>query len=175
MKHFCKVLKLMSLLDIILTRRSIRRYEKKDIPQDILTQILEAGRQAPSAVNKQPIRFIVVKNNEAKKGFSNLLFNHFIADAPVVIVGCSDVNSLLTGKWATVDTTIALQNMVIAAWSLGVGSCWIGAFNEDKVKEALKIPDKWKVVALITLGYPDEQPKQRKKKSLDELFSFNSF
>jgi nitroreductase len=65
--------------------------------------------------------------------------------------------------------------LVIAAWALGVGSCWIGDFREEKVKELLKIPDKWKVVALVTLGYPAEQPKQRKKKPVEELFSFNSF
>ena len=165
----------MSFIDCILTRRSIRRYEKKDISEDALAQILEAGRQAPSAVNKQPIHFIIVKDNEIKKGFSNFLFNRFINDAPVVLVGCADVNSLLTGKWAIVDAVIAMQNMVIAAWTLGVGSCWIGACNEDKVKELLKIPDKWKVVALITFGYPTEQPKPRKKKPFEELFSFNSF
>jgi nitroreductase len=165
----------MSLIDFILTRRSIRRYERKDVPEEILTQILETGRQAPSAVNKQPIHFIIVKDDELKKGFSDIPFNHFINEAPVVIVGCADVNSLLTGKWAIVDTTIAMQNMVIAAWTLGIGSCWIGAFNEKKVKELLKIPEKWKVVALVTLGYPEEQPKQRKKKPIEELFSFNSF
>jgi nitroreductase len=140
-----------------------------------LTQILEAGRQAPSAVNKQPIRFIIVKDNEIKKGLSNSLFNRFINDAPVVIIGCADVNSLLTGKWAVVDTAIAMQNMVIAAWMLGVGSCWIGAFNEKKTKQMLKIPEKWKVVALLTLGYPAEKPKNRKKKPLKELFNFNNF
>ena len=103
------------------------------------------------------------------------MFNRFIKNAPVVVVGCADVNALLTGKWVIVDTSIALQNMVIAAWTLGVGSCWIGEFTEKKVKELLKIPDKWKVVALVTLGYPAEQLKQRKKKPVEELFSFNSF
>jgi nitroreductase len=165
----------MSILDLIVNRRSIRRYEAKDIPEDVMKQILEAGRQAPSAVNKQPIHFIIVKDHELAKKFSNLPFNSFIKDAPAVIVGCADVKSLLTGKWAVVDTTIAMQNMVIAAWALGVGSCWIGAFDEKKVKESLKIPDKWKVVALLTIGYPAEQPKPRKKKPIEELFSFNTF
>ena len=68
-----------------------------------------------------------------------------------------------------------MQNMVIAAWTLGVGSCWIGSFNEKKVKEQVKIPEKWKVVALITLGYPAEQPKERKKKSIKKMFSKNMF
>lgn len=165
----------MSLIDFILTRRSIRQYEKKEITQEVMAQIFEAGQHAPSAANKQPIRFIILNDDEIKKELSNGLFNRFVKDAPVVIVGCANVNSLLTGKWAIVDAAIAMQNMVIAAWTLGVGSCWIGAFNEKKVKELLKIPDKWKVVALLTLGYPAEQPKQRKKKPVEEMFSFNSF
>jgi nitroreductase len=103
------------------------------------------------------------------------LITRFVKTAPIAIAGCADVESLLTGKWAIVDATIALQNMVIAAWALGIGSCWIGACNEEKVKELLKIPDKWKFVALLTLGYPAEQPKPRKKKQFEDLFNFNSF
>jgi nitroreductase len=165
----------MSVVDSILSRRSVRKYQNKEIPQEVVNQILEAGRQAPSAINKQPIRFVVVKDGEITKDFSSALFNRFVKDAPMVIVGCADVKSLLTGKWAVIDTTIALQNMVIAAWSLGVGSCWIGAFNEEKIKQLLKIPQKWKVVALVTFGYPDEESKPKKKKSVEELFGFNSF
>jgi len=165
----------MSLLDLILSRRSIRRYETKDISEEVLKQILEAGRQAPSAANRQPVRFVIVKDHDLLKVLCDTLFTRFVKYAPVAIVGCADIKSLLTGKWAVVDATIAMENMVIAAWSLGVGSCWIGACKEEKVKELLKIPDKWKVVALVTLGYPAEQPKPRKKKSFEELFKFNSF
>jgi len=167
--------KSMSLLDVILSRRSIRSYENKEIPQEILRQVLEAGRQAPSAANRQPIRFVVVTDSEAKNELSKSLFGKHIKNAPVVIVGCADEKSLLTGKWAVVDTTIALQNIVIAAWTFGIGSCWIGSFSEEKVKELLKIPDKWKVVALLTLGYPAEQPKAKNRKPFEELFSFNKF
>jgi len=165
----------MSLFDLILSRRSIRSYENKDLPEEVLQQILEAGRQAPSAVNRQPIRFVVVNEHDMMKNLCDNLINRFVKYAPVAIVGCADVKSLLTGKWAVVDTTIAMQNMVIAAWTLGIGSCWIGACNEEKVKELLKIPDKWKFVALVTFGYPAEQPKPRKKKQFEKLFSFNSF
>ena len=165
----------MSLINAILTRRSIRRYETKDIPEEVLQQILEAGRQAPSAANRQPIRFVIVKDHDILKILCDSLHARVVKYAPLAIVACADVKSLLTGKWAVVDATIAMQNMVIAAWTLGVGSCWIGACNEEKVKELLKIPDKWKVVALITFGYPAEQPKPRKKKPFEELFSFNSF
>ncbi|UCE29339.1 MAG: nitroreductase family protein [Candidatus Bathyarchaeota archaeon] len=165
----------MSLLDLILTRRSIRRYENKDIPEEVLRQILETGRQAPSAANRQPIHFIVVTDRDILKNLCDNLINRFVKYAPVAIVGCADIKSLLTGRWAVVDATIAMENMVIAAWILGIGSCWIGACNEEKVKELLKIPDKWKFVALLTLGYPAEQPKQRKKKAFEKMFSFNSF
>ncbi|UCF59258.1 MAG: nitroreductase family protein [Candidatus Bathyarchaeota archaeon] len=165
----------MSLLDLILTRRSIRRYENKDIPEEVLQQILETGRQAPSAANRQPIHFVIVTDRDILKNLCDNLINRFVKYAPVAIVGCADIKSLLTGRWAVVDATIAMENMVIAAWTLGIGSCWIGACNEEKVKELLKIPDKWKVVALVTLGYPAEQPKQRKKKVVEEMFSFNSF
>ena len=164
----------MSLIDLILSRRSIRKYEKKEIPEEVLNQIFEAGQNAPSAGNKQPIRFIILKEQEIKKNLSGT-FSRFLKDSPVVIVGCADVKALLTGKWAVVDTTIAIQNMVIAAWALGVGSCWIGSFDEKKVKELLKIPERWKVVALLTFGYPSEQPKQRKKKPFEKMFSFNRF
>jgi nitroreductase len=165
----------MGLLDLILTRRSIRRYENKDIPEEVLQQILETGRQAPSAANRQPIHFVIVTDRDILKNLCDNLINRFVKYAPIAIVGCADIKSLLTGKWAVVDATIAMENMVIAAWTLGIGSCWIGACNEKKVKELLKIPDKWKFVALLTLGYPAEQPKQRKKKPFEKMCSFNSF
>jgi len=165
----------MSLFDLILSRRSIRSYENKDLPEEVLQQILEAGRQAPSAVNRQPTHFVVVNDHDIMKNLCDNLINRFVKYAPVAIVGCADVKSLLTGKWAVVDTTIAMQNMIIAAWSLGIGSCWVGGCKEKEIKKLLKIPDKWKFVALVTLGYPAEQPKPRKKKQIEEMFSFNSF
>ena len=164
----------MSVLDVILNRRSIRKYNDKDIPQDILEKIMEAGRQSPSAANRQPYHFIVVTNSEIKKDLPELV-SRFIKNAPVLIVGCANPKALLTGKWAVVDTTIALENMVLTASNLGIGSCWIGSFNEQEVKDKLQIPEKWKVVALISLGYPAENPGPRKKKEMSELFSFNKF
>lgn len=163
----------MSLIDVILSRRSIRKYERKDIPQDILNKILEAGRQAPSARNIQPWHFIVITDEKIKEKLSQGRYNWFIREAPVTIVGCADLNS--SRKWAVIDTTIALQNMVIAAWALGIGSCWIGDFVEDEVKELLNIPSDWKVVALISFGYPAEHPPRREKKILEEIVSFNRF
>ncbi len=169
------MVKVLTAIDMILSRRSIRHYERKEIPNEILNKILEAGRQAPSAANRQPLHFIVVTDDHIKKELSKGLFNRFIKDSPLTIVGCATTGDRLTGKWSIVDTTIALQNMVIAAWAMGIGSCWIGDFKEEKVKELLQIHNKWKVVAIIPFGYPAEQPKTRKKKRITELVSFNKF
>jgi nitroreductase len=163
-----------SLVDVILSRRSIRRYQQKEIPRDTLDKILEAGRQAPSAMNRQPWHFIVVTNNEIKKELSKWLFTKHIKDSPVTIVGCAKTG-FLDRKWSIIGASIALQNMVIAAWALGIGSCWIGGFKEDKVKQLLKIPDKWKIVALVTLGYPDETPIVKRKKPIEKVVSLNKF
>jgi len=165
----------MSFLDLIISRRSIRDYQKRQIPEDVLQKILEAGRQAPSAANRQPIHFVVVTDPEILKNLCDKLINRFVKHAPVAVVGFADTKSLLTGKWAIVDTTIAMQNMVIAALTFGIGSCWVGACNEKELKTLLKVPAKWKFVGLITLGYPSEQPRSRKKKQFEKLFSFNSF
>ena len=107
----------MPLVDHILTRRSIKRYETRDIPEEVLQQILEAGRQAPSAANRQPIRFVIVKDHDLLKNLCDNLITRFVKAAPLAVVGCADIRSLLTGKWALVDATIAIQNMVVAAWS----------------------------------------------------------
>jgi nitroreductase len=174
----------MSLADTVLSRRSIRRYTSQAIPSSAINTILEAGRQAPSAANRQPWHFIVITEVETKKALSPGPYNWFIQNAPLTIVGCADTD---TSRWSIVDTAIALQNMVIAAWALNIGSCWLGAFNEDEVKKLLQIPEKWKIVALLTLGYPgagenrfpDNFQKIRhrlvSKKLMEDIVSYDTF
>ncbi len=165
----------MSLVDVILSRRSIRRYQKKDVPNDVLNKILEAGRQAPSASNMQPWHFIVVTDDKLKEKLAQGRWNWFIKDSAFTIVGCAYIGSAYGRKWSTVDTAIAMQNMVLAAWALGIGSCWIGDFKEDEVKKLLGIPDDWKVVALISFGYPAEKVESKWKKPMEEIVSYNKF
>lgn len=165
----------MSFIDTILTRRSIRRYEKQDIPKDVLDKILEAGRQAPSAGNKQPWHFIVLSDYDIKEKLSHGKWNTFVKDSAVTIVGCGYIGDEYGRKWSTVDISIALQNMVIAAWGLGIGSCWIGDFKEAEVKSLLNIPEDRKVIALVTFGYPAEKIESRQKKPIDEIVSYNKF
>lgn len=168
-------MKFMSFIDTVLSRRSIRRYEKQDIPKDVLDKILEAGRQAPSAGNKQPWHFIVLSDYDIKEKLSHGKWNTFVKDSAVTIVGCGYIGDEYGRKWSTVDISIALQNMVIAAWGLGIGSCWIGDFKEAEVKSLLNIPEDRKVIALVTFGYPAEKIESRQKKPIDEIVSYNKF
>lgn len=161
----------MSLLNVIFGRRSIRRYKSEPIPDPILRNILEAGRLAPSADNAQPWHFIVVTESRIKERLSRGRWNRFIKDAAATVVGCGYTYN----EWSTVDVTIALENMVIAAEAQGVGSCWIGDFEEEKVKELLGIPEDLKIVALVSFGYPAEKPSPTNKKSLETIVHFNKF
>jgi len=161
----------MSLLNAIFRRRSIRLYEREPIPDDVLRNILEAGRLAPSADNAQPWHFIVITEPKIKEKLARGRWNRFIKDSAVTIVGCGYASN----RWSTVDVAIALENMVIAAEAQGVGSCWVGDFEEEEVKELLGIPDSLKVVALIAFGYPAEKPGPSDKKSLETIVHYNRF
>lgn len=159
----------------MLSRRSVRKYKREQIPQDTLQRILEAGRYAPSASNRQPWHFIVLTDPEILENLSHGRWNSFISTSAFTVVGCAYEGSAYARKWSTVDTTIAMQNLVIAAWSLGIGSCWIGDFDEALVRRLLHVPKNWKVLALISFGYPDETPEITSRKPLEEIVSYNKF
>ena len=173
------------VLERILNRRSIRQFAAKDIPEDVLISILEAARQAPSAINLQPWHFIVVTDPQLKQQLADGRYNQFITECPVTIVGCADTSVTVKNlylrelyekhQYAIVDVAIALQNIVIAAWACDIGSCWIGDFREQHVKSLLQIPDHWRVVALLTLGYPLNPPTPKSKKPFNDIISFNTF
>jgi len=165
----------MSSLDRIMSRRSIRKYKAEKVPQETLERILEAGRHAPSATNEQPWHFIVVTDPKLKEKLSTGRWNGFVKDSAFAVVGCAYEGTAHSRKWSAVDTAIALQNMVIAAWSLGIGSCWVGDFQELVVKELLKVPKDWRIVSLISFGYPDETPDATPRKPLKEIAAYNLF
>jgi len=161
----------MSVLDAILRRRSIRSYRSEPIPEEVLRNILEAGRLAPSADNLQPWHFIVITDSRTKVKLSGGRWNRFIKDSAFTVVGCGYADN----EWSTIDVAIALENMVIAAEAQGVASCWIGDFEEKEVKELLGIPDNLKIIALVSFGYPAEKPSPSDKKSLKEIVHYNKF
>lgn len=159
----------MNVLETIEARRSIRRYKPSDIPEVDLKRILEAARLSPSAGNRQPWTFIVVRSPELKRRLAEAANRQmFVADAGAVVVALGDVEA--SPRWYEKDTMIAVEHMVLVSAALGYGTCWIGAFSEGEVKRLLEIPDRLKVVALLPIGVPDESPEPRSRKPFGEVF-----
>lgn len=170
----------MEVLQAIRVRRSVRSYTSEPVPDEVLSRLLEAARLAPSAMNYQPWRFIVVKSKEKRKTIAESgLFGRFLSQAPVVIVACGDTGS----KYHVHDTCIALEHLVLAATSEGLGTCWVVSFKEQTVRELLKIPEGFSVVALLSVGYPSEKRDLmgsilhffRPKKRLNEIAFLEEF
>jgi len=163
----------MKVLDAIKTRRSVRKYKPKPVPDGDLKKILEAAQLAPSAGNRQPWRFVVVRDPETKKKLGENARNQtWISDAGVIVAALAmDKKSPeVYERWADRDVMTAVEHMVLAAWSLGYGTCWIGAFHEDRVKELLGVPEEMTVIVLLPIGVPDQAPDARARKSLEEIF-----
>lgn len=170
----------MDVFDAILTRRSVRAYDSKPVPDDVLMKVLEAGRLAPSASNRQPWFFVAVTDQEKRKALTGGPYAKFLKESPVVIVGIGDPQT--SPEWHVVDVTIALTQMVLAATNEGLGTCWIGSFYEDRVKEALGIPNRLKVVAMLAVGHPREKLdlgakviRARNRKPMEEILSLDQF
>jgi nitroreductase len=168
----------MDAFEAIQKRKSVRSYESTPVPKETLAKLLEAARIAPSANNTQPWHFIVVTDSEKKKELSKGLFAKFLAETPVVIVACGDTKA--SPDWCVIDVAIAVENMVLAATGEGLGTCWVGSFDEDQVRELLRIPRNFKVIVLLAVGYAREKVDLagknvrlvRKRKTLDEIASF---
>jgi nitroreductase len=162
----------MSVFDTIKDRRSIRTYKGERIPKDQIEKLLEAARLAPSAGNRQNWKFIVVENEQIKHQLVPACNNQaFVGTSSHVIAGIGDPEQ----KWHQVDLAIALEHVVLEAVELELGTCWIGAFNEEEVKKILKIPQDRKVVALLTVGIPAELPAARPRKALEEIVAYDEY
>jgi nitroreductase len=173
----------LEVFEAIYGRRSIRSFKLKPFPEEALTRVLDAGRWAPSAGNVQPWEFIVVREQKLKNGLAlAALHQTFIAEAPVVIVVCADLwrargSYGLRGEtlYCLQDTAAAVQNMLLAAYALGLGTCWVGAFDEEAVKATLEIPERYRPVAIIPVGYPDESPGRTPRRSLRSILHMEKF
>jgi len=159
----------MDVLRAISIRRSVRKYGSQSIDEGHLGQVLEAARLAPSAGNRQPWRFVIVEDKNLKEKVSVAANRQiFLKDASVIVVAVTDPDA--SARWHEKDTMIALEHMVLAATSLGYGTCWIGAFDETELKRLLKIPERIKVVALLPIGFSKEKPEARPRKDFHEIF-----
>lgn len=180
----------METFKTIMSRRSIRKFKNKEISDDVLRNMLEAARFAPSWANTQCSRFIVVRDSASKEkiteafpprnpGFSSIL------TAPVVIIAFAEKfksgfykGEASTNKgeyWYMFDVALALQNMVLTAWENGIGSVYLGLFDANKLAKAFNIPNNYEVVAVLPFGYPDEEPKCPPRKSLSEIVYYEAY
>ncbi len=172
----------MDVLEAIQKRVSVRAYQDKPVPEEKLRRILEAARLAPSARNSQDYQLIVVKDGKIKKEMADIhISNSFIDTAPVVIVAVAlKPEYVMSGGTPAypVDSAIAIDHITLVAVKEGLGSCWIGGFNQDRIKELLAIPDKYRVALLLSLGYPaessDRKPRNTRK-PLREITSYDRF
>ncbi len=172
----------MDVLEIVKSRKSVRKFRKGEISKEKIKEILECAISAPSAGNLQPWVFIVVDDDKIKQELASAALNQeFIAEASIVIVACADVE--ITPTWYgergnlyyVQDVAAAAENMLIAAHALGLGACWIGAFNEKEVSKILNLPENIRPLAIIPIGYPAEQPIKPKRKPLKEVVYKNKY
>ena len=165
----------MNLMQAIRARRSIRAFRDMPVEEEKLLAVLEAGRLAPSARNMQDWKFIVVKDAATRQRLAEAARDQqFVGQAPVVIAACGTSDLVMTcGQPAyAIDVAIAVDHITLAAAARGLGTCWIGAFYEEKVKEILGVPPEIRVVALLPLGYPAEETSPQARKSLDEIVAW---
>ena len=166
-------------MEAIKRRRSIRSFKDKPVEKEKLDRILEAARLAPSASNRQERRFVVVQDAEKRAKLGEAACSQsFVGTAPVVIAACATESShiMACGQPAyTVDVTIAVDHMTLQAVEEGLGTCWIGAFQEHAVREILGIPESVRVVSLLPLGYPEYCPSPTPRKPKSELVAFDTW
>jgi len=169
----------MQVVQAVRARRSIRDYEDRPVPEDKLVRVLEAGCISPSARNSQDREFVVVRDGEQRRQLARAAeHQRHLAVAPVVIagVGTKPEYHMPNGVPAhPVDLAIALDHMTLVAVEEGLGTCWIGGFNQEIAKSVLAVPDRYVIVALLTLGFPKTIPEARPRKAFDDIISHDRF
>ncbi|MDI3546891.1 MAG: hypothetical protein PWR10_543 [Halanaerobiales bacterium] len=178
-------------LKAIKRRRSIRRYIDRDVTEELLKEVINAGRLAPSGGNMQPWEFIVVRERDKIKEVVETTFVGFdsksgqkqswLETASLLIVVCTDYKRTVARygemgrKIALMDTSAAIENMLLAATSLGLGSCWVSGFNQEELAKLLEIPGQIEPVAILPLGYFEGMTKSPSKFSLDEIIHYERY
>jgi len=180
----------MEFINVIQHRSSVRSYSEREVEDDKITYVLEAAQLAPSWANKQCWRFIVIKNKETIERISKTsIINRWLKSVPTIICACADPTESGTNntmEYYLVDAAIAFDHLILAATDQGLGTCWIGGFDEEKVKELLGIPKRIRVIALTPLGYPANTTtlldttfkmvtRGKKRKSLKEIVHYEKW
>jgi nitroreductase len=166
---------IMDAIESILTRRVQRAFAKRPVELDQLRQIVEAGRHAMSARNLQPWQFIIIRDPATLRELGALCATgRFVAEAPAAIAILKDRNN---ARWADVDCAQAVQNMANAGWALGLGTCWVGNFERDKIAALLNLSDDWPIFTILPFGYSDpaNQPQPRPLKKRSEMVHYERY
>lgn len=160
-------------------RRSVRAYKPDAVEEDKLTQVLEAASLAPTACNYQPFQLIVIRTAGRKGELKRIYKRGFFIEAPLIICICAlpgQAWSRMDGvNYAIVDATIAMDHLILAATELGLGTCWIAAFDPDAAREILKLPPGVEPIAFTPLGYPADQPGEKKRKPLSQMIRYDQW
>lgn len=167
----------MDVYTAISTRKSVRAFEDREVPEEVLSRIFEAVRLAPSAANRQEWRFVVVRDPETRKRLVSAANGQkFVGEAPIALACCAetDEHTMPCGHVSyLIDVAIAMDHLTLCAAAEGLGTCWIGAFNEELTREVLGIPPQIRVVELMPLGYPqDPAPAQKRRVPIETIVKY---
>lgn len=164
----------MEVFECVSTLSSVRMYDDREADMETVRKVVEAGRLAPSAHNDQPWEFLIINEKERLKKMADYCISgRFISEVSFAVVVLTDPES----RWQQIDTTRAVQNMVLTAWSMKLGSCWIGRLDIDGIKNYLNIPSKWDILTVLPFGYFIENliPYKKLRKSPGEVFHLNQY
>jgi len=166
----------MEFLELAKKRYSCRAYRSDPVENDKLQKVLEAARLAPTACNLQPFQLIVIHTKGREADLRRIYSSSWFTQAPLIICACgipSESWRRRDGKnYCEVDVTIAMDHLILAATNLGIGTCWIGAFNPDSAREILGLPDDVEPIAFTPLGYTADGPGHKSRKSLNEIVRY---
>lgn len=168
----------MDVLTAVEQRRSVRSYSDQELTREQIDKLLRAAHLAPSARNRQEWKFIAVDDKELIKKIAEISGQEFAGEAPLILagVGLEPERVMRCGiPPYIVDVTIAMTQVTLLAVEMGLGTCWIGGYPQDEVRELLGVPEKHQIVMLLTVGYPREQPEARPRKPFEEVVSYNKF
>jgi nitroreductase len=169
----------MEFSKVIETRHSVRAYKPDPVEDEKLEQVLEAARLAPTAVNRQPFQLIVIHTKGREEELNRVYGRDWFVRPPLVICICGVPDQAWSRRdgmnYYAVDVTIAMDHLILAATDLGLGTCWIGAFDPDAAREVLGLPDSVEPIAFTPLGYPADEPREKKRKPLSELVRYEEW
>lgn len=169
----------MEFFNLIKKRYSVRAYQSKPVEQEKLQKVLEAAILAPTAANRQPFKIIVIHTNGKEAKLKKIYHRDWFSQAPIVISVCaipSESWSRKDGKnYSDVDATIAMDHLILAATDLGLGTCWVAAFDPGVAREILGLPDDVEPVAFTPLGYAADELRPKKRKSLAEIVRYEKW